>query len=75
MREGKGGIEHFHSRVGSETEIGEEEVDVFRFQDLGCLFEICRDIAVESVFERHAEGIAGGFFVVNDEEGFHSKMI
>ena len=35
------------------------------------LLEIGGQVAVEAVFQGHAERIPGGFFVVNDEEGFH----
>jgi len=71
LLEGEGGVEDFHAGVCAEAEVGEEEVDVFGFKNLGGLLEVSGDVAIEGVFERHAEGVAGGFFVVDDEEGFH----
>ena len=64
---GEGGIEDFHAGVSAEAEVSKEEIDFSSFEDLFGLGEIGGKIAVEAFLESHAEGIAGGFLVVDDE--------
>ena len=74
MGEGESGIKDFHPGISSEAEVGEEKVDFLRLENLSGLPEVSSHVAIEGIFERHAEGIAGGLFVVDNEEGFHGKM-
>jgi hypothetical protein len=67
--EGEGGIQQVHSRIASEAEVGEEEVDGFGFEDGEGFGVSSGGVDVEFLFEGAAEAFACGAFVFDDEEG------
>ena len=63
------GVEHLHARVATKAQVGEQELDRLAFQNLGRLARVGGGVDVEFLLQRAAQALAGGAFVVDNQQG------
>ena len=75
MRQFERALDQGHAVVAAETEIGDQQIDLFAFEHIHRAADVLGDVGIVFVLEQTPQPIARVLFVIDDQDGgLHSGI-